>query len=167
MKKYDCKQCSVEFSSYNKNPKFCSLKCKGGFQTTNINKDELTRLYNSGLSQIEIAKIISVTQKIIFNAMKRYGLKARVAFKRNQLGENNDSWKGDKAGYAAFHRRLYSKFGKPDICSVCGTKKSKNYDYANLTGKYEDIKDYAPMCRSCHWKYDNKILNIKHMRDKL
>ena len=88
--------------------------------------------------------------------------------KRNQFGENNSSWKGDNAGKQAFHRRLYSKYGKPCKCENCGTSdKNKSYDYANLTGNYQDIDDYMPMCRSCHWRYDKKIMNIKHMNEKL
>ena len=56
--------------------------------------------------------------------------------------------------------------GKPFQCSVCGTTNAKHYDYANLSGRYEDMNDYAPMCRSCHWKYDDKVSNIfKGRRD--
>jgi hypothetical protein len=28
------------------------------------------------------------------------------------------------------------------------------YDWANLTGNYDDIWDFAPMCRLCHSHYD-------------
>ena len=164
---YKCKQCKKDFKSYNKTPKFCSLKCKGDSQAPEIDLDILNSLYDSGSSQIEIAEALGVSQKSIFKAMRRNEIPARVAAKRNQLGPNNDSWKGDKAGYSAFHRRLYALHGKPTKCSQCGTEESDNYDYANLTGNYSDTSDYAPMCRSCHWKLDKKILNIKHMRKKL
>ncbi len=30
--------------------------------------------------------------------------------------------------------------------------------------QYEDMSDYAPMCRSCHWKYDKKHLNFLNRR---
>lgn len=126
--------------------------------------DRVRRLYIAGKTQHEIAAELETTQKIIWNVMRRHGIRARVAAKRNQWGENNDSWKGDGAGKQAFHRRLYAKFGKPKKCSKCGSVKSKHYDYANLTGNYQDVNDYAPMCRSCHWVFDNKILNILKMR---
>jgi len=32
----------------------------------------------------------------------------------------------------------------------------KRYEWCNLTGKYEDIMDYARMCIPCHRKYDKK-----------
>lgn len=118
------------------------------------------QLYASGRTQTEIAREVGLTQKVIWNLMRRHGIEARVAAKRAQSGESNHMWKGNEAGKQAFHRRLYSRYGKPSKCSVCGTTTAKQYDYANLTGRYEDIEDYAAMCRSCHWKYDEKITNI-------
>jgi hypothetical protein len=117
-------------------------------------------LYESGLTQVEIADQLGCSQKVIWNCMRRHGITARVAAKREQAGESNSNWKGDTAGRQAFHRRLYSLFGKPIRCTVCKTTESKHYDYANLSGRYEDINDYTAMCRSCHWKYDGKISNI-------
>lgn len=163
---YTCKQCGEDFKSYNPKPKYCSLPCKSKAQTFAMDVEMLRILYIGGKSQSEIAAYMGASQKVIHNAMKRNGIKTRPAIKRNQWGENNDNWKGDDAGKQAFHRRLYSRYGKPSICGACGTTKSKNYDYASLTGKYNDIEDYLPMCRSCHSKYDDKILNIKHMRNK-
>lgn len=122
-------------------------------------------LYLSGMTQLEVGNAVGVSQKVVWNIMRRHGLGARIAAKRNQTGSANASWRGDKAGYAAFHRRLYAKLGKPVSCSVCGTNDAaRSYDYANLSGRYQDMQDFAAMCRSCHWKYDEKIFNIKHMR---
>lgn len=126
--------------------------------------DAVSRMYSENRTQGEIAAALGTTQKVVFNIMRRHGLKARVAAKRDQKGSKNASWKSDNAGKQALHRRLYAKFGKPFRCSVCGTEASKHYDYANLTGHCEDIDDYAPMCRSCHWKYDDKIKNITNNR---
>jgi hypothetical protein len=122
------------------------------------------RLYADGLTQGEIAKAIGTTQKVIWRLMKRHGIDARVAAKRNQFGSANHMWKGDDASKYAFHRRLYSRHGKPSKCSACGTTGAEHYDYANLSGRYEDMDDYAPMCRSCHWKYDDKAANFKSER---
>ncbi len=159
--KYNCLQCGKPFRSYNKSPKYCSIDCKAEYTSPDIDIKRLRVLYLGGKTQQEIADEFGVSQKSIFKAMKRHGIKTRVAAKRNQWGENNHSWKGDDASYQALHRRLYSRYGKPRICGVCGTTKAKNYDYANLTGKYEDIEDYLPMCRSCHWKFDSTHLNFQ------
>jgi hypothetical protein len=129
---------------------------------TNINFIEAKELYESGASQVEIAKILNTSQKVIFRVFKENNFKCRIAAKRNQLKENNDSWKGNDAGYSAFHRRLESISGKPKKCQICGTTDiKKTYDWANLTGKYEDPLDYKRMCRSCHWKHDKKYLNFR------
>ena len=160
---YKCVECGENFKSYNQNPKFCNLKCKSVHQATIIPKNILFELYYEKFNtQDAIAEKLGTTQKVVFNNMKRYGMKARVAAKRNQWGDKNHNWKGDCAGYQAMHRRMYSRFGKPEECEVCGTKdKRKRYDYASLSGNYSDIKDYKAMCRSCHFKYDNLITNIK------
>lgn len=117
-------------------------------------------LYESGMTQHEVAIATGLTQKVVWNLMRRSGIAARVAAKRDQYGVNNASWKGDSATRVAFHRRLYAKHGKPVQCSVCGTRTARVYDYANLTGKYHDLNDYAPMCRSCHSVYDGKWKNF-------
>ena len=117
-------------------------------------------MYSRGHTQAEIGVMVGLSQKVVHTLMRHHGIEARVAAKRDQWGEANHAWKGDDASKYAFHRRLYSRHGKPSKCTVCGTTESQHYDYANLTGRYEDLDDYAPMCRSCHWKFDDKVRNI-------
>ncbi len=126
---------------------------------TRIDDNKMRELYESGMTQEEVAKELGVSRKVIFNHMRKHGVKARVAAKRNQSGPINHMWKGDNASYKAFHVRLKHEKGKAKDhgCAVCGTKDpSIWYDWANLTGKFEDMDDYLPMCRSCHRKYDKK-----------
>lgn len=57
--------------------------------------------------------------------------------------------------YTRIHRWISYKNGKPNICSKCGTKDSKRYEWANISGKYkEDIKDWIRLCKSCHGRMD-------------
>ena len=121
---------------------------------------EAIKLYESGMTQVEVAQKLGTTQKVIWRALKNANHRCRTAKKRNQFGENNDSWKGDKATYAAFHCRVENKRGKPKICSMCETTTAKRYEWANMTGKYEDIYDYIRICKSCHHKLHNLIKNI-------
>ena len=130
-------------------------------------KEQIEVDYSAGLSQCEIAERYGTTQKVVWRAMKNFGVKARVAAKRNQRGDNNDSWRGGVAGYTAMHRRVEVASGKPKKCEYCGTTDLKKvYDWANLTGRYEDPQDYRRLCRSCHCKLDKKILNIRKMRGR-
>lgn len=112
--------------------------------------------HNKNMTQSEIGLYFNTTQKVVFSWFKKLNIKSRIPYKRNQVGENNSSWKGDKATYAAFHYRVEKQRGKPHYCSVCGTMDKKRYEWANLTGKYEDILDYARMCIPCHRQYDSK-----------
>ena len=73
--------------------------------------------------------------------------------RRSQTGTKNHRWKGTKASNYAFHQRVYKRFGYANthICSECGKCAQ---EWANTTGNYADVFDYAPMCRSCHRRYD-------------
>jgi len=73
-----------------------------------------------------------------------------------QTEQDNPNWKGDNAtNLTTFHKRVERKFGNPCFCAICKTIDEENtYDWACLTGKYEDINDYKRLCRSCHKKYD-------------
>jgi rubrerythrin len=110
-----------------------------------------------GMTQEEIAKKFGVSQKVIWRHMRNYGIKTRVAAKRDQRGSRNHMWKGKEASYKAFHQRLKENRGEARSygCSVCGTtSKDESYDWANLTGDYSNLNDFAPMCRKCHRQYD-------------
>lgn len=101
---------------------------------TKIDDQKLIELYSSGSTQSECAEILNVSRKVISNAMKRLGVKARKAVKRNQIGDKNTSWKGKDASLGNKHKRLYRAFGQPSKCDMCGTEdESKSYDWANLT----------------------------------
>ena len=71
--------------------------------------------------------------------------------------------------YCAYHLRVNQKRGKPKKCEHCGTISAKKFEWANKTGKYDDINDYIRLCTSCHRKmdggvnffYDNGQLKIK------
>lgn len=61
------------------------------------------------------------------------------------------------AAYLRAHRAVDKARGKPKECSVCGaTDPEKVYEWANLTGNYDDVSDYARMCRKCHRAYDRE-----------
>jgi hypothetical protein len=65
--------------------------------------------------------------------------------------------------YSTGHVRLLRWRGKADRCVWdCVAEK---YEWANLTGNYLDIYDYAPMCQSCHRYFDSaqRSMGIKLM----
>jgi hypothetical protein len=113
------------------------------------------------MSQAEIASELGRSLKYVQGVFRRNAIPTRPQVKRNQTGPANASWKGDKAGYQALHTRVYQSRGRPFPCSVCGTMTAKAYDWANLTGNYQDIQDFAAMCRSCHWKHDGRVQNLR------
>ena len=121
--------------------------------------------YGDGETQREIASTLGLTQKVVWRVMRNHGLHARVAAKRKQYGVQNATWRGDHVGYAGAHARVKALRGQPPACERCGTTDpQKCYDWANMTGHYADPSDYRRFCRSCHWKFDRKIENIRKGR---
>ncbi|MBT8448484.1 MAG: hypothetical protein KJO69_02285 [Gammaproteobacteria bacterium] len=131
-------------------------KQQSELKRTKIDDKWLKSLYEDGYTQQECANKMGVSRKVIYNAMKRLSISARVPKKSNQWGQQNHMWRGSEANLTCKHRRLYRAFGQPSKCDVCGTDdKNKSYDWANLTGNYDDPLDFRRMCRSCHRHYDN------------
>lgn len=125
---------------------------------------QAVKLYESGMTQSEVAKELGTTQKVIWGLFNRNGYKSRVAKKRNQIGENNDSWKGNDAGYAALHYRVEKLRGKPTFCSMCDKTRAKRFEWANVSKNYLDPYDYIRLCKSCHAKFDGIVKNFKEKK---
>lgn len=116
--------------------------------------------YECGRTQAEIAAVEGVSQKVIFSLMRRHGLPCRVAAKREQHGPTNDAWKGDAANYSALHLRVQTERGRPSLCEECGTTSAKRFEWANISGRYEDVADYRRLCCSCHHRMDGLVRNL-------
>lgn len=131
---------------------------------TKLDINTIEIMYSSGMTQTEIAQEFGVSQKVIWRFMKNNGISARVAAKRNQYGTSNSSWKGERATYYAFHSRVYTKYGPARAygCCICGANDpGKSYDWANISGDYNNPDDFAPMCRPCHRQFDAEKKVIK------
>lgn len=125
--------------------------------------DEIEKIvdlyWNHNYSQEEVGKVLGLSQKQVWRRMKNNKIPTRVARKRNQWGENNDSWKGDKAGYSALHYRVYSKLGKAKKCIWC--QSTEHVQWHNPTKEYTDVEKYISLCASCHAKVENRARNFK------
>jgi hypothetical protein len=74
----------------------------------------------------------------------------------SRLGAHNPAWRGDAIGYRGAHLRVEKERGKAAMCSVrdCDTG-CTTFHWANLTGNYGDVWDYAPMCVTHHRRLDH------------
>lgn len=153
----NCLVCETSFVSYNRNPMYCSNRCRSEALVKKCDRELVVSLYLSGMTIIEIAEKLGMSTKPVVTILRRSGVETRKATPRNQNREMNHSWKGDNASYTAFHFRVRKERGTPTQCDECGeTSAQKTYEWANLSGKYWDVSDYKRMCRSCHRKYDNR-----------
>ena len=72
-------------------------------------------------------------------------------------GELSPNWRGDDAGYAAWHRRVYARFGAPQLCDFCGDTEAGRYEWATrheVVGWSLDRDAWARLCRKRHRSYD-------------
>lgn len=111
-------------------------------------------LYSSGLSMRETAAA-GTTVKVLQRLMPRHGIGRRPAIKRDQTGPANSSWRGDEATYGALHLRVSVARGRPQRCSGCDTEQADRYEWANMTGNYQDVHDYVRLCVPCHRRFDD------------
>ena len=78
-----------------------------------------------------------------------------IKAQRKNRGKKHHNWKGNKVGYGALHNWLRRNFGNATFCANNPTHTSKYFEWANISGKYKrDIKDFKPLCMSCHRKMD-------------
>jgi len=117
--------------------------------------ERVRSLYGKGLTQDEVASAAGITQKVVWRLMRRHGIVARKAAKREQRGPRNHAWKGGAAKYAALHLRIAAIRGTPARCEACGSDDpAARYEWANITGRYDDPADYRRLCVSCHRRFD-------------
>jgi hypothetical protein len=103
----------------------------------------------------EVADLAGTSIKVLQRLMPRHGIERRTAAKRDQQGERNHMWRGVDANYQALHLRVEVARGKPDLCACCDTTDPDvRYEWANLSGHYDDINDYARLCIACHRRLD-------------
>lgn len=116
---------------------------------------KVRELYEAGHSMAETATLAGTTVKVLQRLMPYNNIPRRTTAKRNQRGAANHMWKGDEASYQALHLRVEAERGKPCGCSRCGTtRRNIRYEWANLTGDYANVLDYARMCVPCHREFD-------------
>lgn len=118
--------------------------------------DAVRALYEAGHTQAEIADRLDVSQYKVWFFMRKHGMTARVAAKRDQAGDRNHVWTGDEASYLAAHKRVYRARGKPQLCEHCGANDDRMYHWANVSGRYTDVSDYIRLCVPCHRAYDKE-----------
>ena len=124
------------------------------FTKEQIYEDYITR----GMLQRDIAAKYDTTQQYVSRALRNFGIQARPRNSwalHDQTGENNSQWKGPSALYSTLHSRLRRHYGKANHCDLCGAADSNNcYDWANISGDFDNQSDYIQACRSCHRKLD-------------
>lgn len=153
----DCIVCGDEITGSGE--KYCSFGCMGedreGMDNPAAKKEKGEAECAVCGQKFEFYKSNRESAKLCSN-------KCKSKYYSQREPEEHPHWKGDNAEYSALHRRLRENKGQPKKCEECGTEDpDKTYDWANISGDYEDPDDYKRLCRSCHWKLDNTVENLE------
>ena len=165
LRQFACLVCGAEHTSRSSTARTCSKKCSAVLREQEHPSQGRSRreyepalvlaavtLYESGLSVREVQERLGVGAKAQ-QILERHLDKRRGLGKRQQHGSANSSWKGSQAKYAALHLRVIVARGQPRACAECGQADAA-CQWANLTGHYDDVNDYARLCARCHGAYD-------------
>jgi len=116
---------------------------------------ELLAMNHKGLSANDIGKKLGVSSDVVRRRMVLSGFHVETHYGNMPRADSSNQWKGDRARYQAMHIRVRKKHGSPRLCSCCGCTDALGYDWANLTGHYEDLNDYVRLCKACHKRAHN------------
>ena len=156
-----CKNCGKDFYNW-QNKYFCSMKCAGEYKRGK----KFSEKHIKALSEAKKGK----PQPQIHNPKVYEKISKSLRGKPQPWNRNerHHEWKGDKAGYTAFHQWLRRKFGKATMCDNPDCHyprrnrnnqilyKPKRFEWSLIHGKKHDHKreNYWQLCKSCHVKYD-------------
>jgi len=81
-----------------------------------------------------------------------------TSFKKGEnVGDENNAWKGDDAGVEAMHMWVKKWKGKASCCENCDREDSF-YDWHNIDHKYRRVlDDYISLCRKCHYQFNKEL----------
>jgi hypothetical protein len=75
--------------------------------------------------------------------------------KGRNKGEKNGMWAGETVSILGLHEWISKNYGRPKVCQKCGSS-NRRIEWANISGDYKRyINDFIPLCRPCHFKFDN------------
>ncbi len=104
----------------------------------------------------DLAKTLGRTKQFMCRQAKALGL-------TNQKSPKPYAEKEGSNPYNKYHARVRSLRGAPKMCEACGEDRPlKQYDWANMTGEYENPNDYKRLCKKCHRKYDKNRPTLAH-----
>jgi len=101
-------------------------------------------------------------------AKKRIGVKRTLEMRKRMseghartmtYGPKNPHWKGNKAGYHAFHEWARSHFIKKGVCEICWQKRKTQWASKSKTSFARYRSGWRELCSPCH-----KHVDFGHVR---
>lgn len=167
MPQVKCKICDKEFYAKPNwillgHGKYCSMKCKG----EGAKKGKLVQCF---ICRKEIYK----SQKALDGTRsgKLFCSKSCQTHWRNSLvyiGKKHPNW---KEGKFISYRNILIKYGRIEICTLCGTSDKRVIAAHHVDGNHgnNDLKNLAWLCYNCHFlvhNHKNEQLRFKNILEE-
>lgn len=139
--------------------KFCSVECMG-ISKKGKKDPNLTHKYpkghiswNKGKGRID-ANCLNCSKEMSILVNYKTKFCSRKCYHEHVRSDFNE------LGYGAKHKRIKERYGVPKSCEICKTEDSPKFEWANISGKYqEDRSDWIRLCCQCHRRYDRGTKN--------
>jgi hypothetical protein len=77
----------------------------------------------------------------------------------DRSGAVHPNWKGDKATFRSIHSTLNNRYPKTGRCEQCGVEGPTDYAFLRHPEPHtRNRDDYRELCRSCHQKFDQPVV---------
>ena len=111
--------------------------------------------WDVGLRLADMGRWFEVGPEKVRRIMQGGGIPRRPSGARPGCRGNKGQWRQTQPSYRVQHSRVAILRGRPKKCEFCGTNDpTVCYDWHNKTGDYDDLADYAGICKSCHRQRD-------------
>ena len=131
---------------------------------TQEHKDKINTPERAKKISDTLKKLYAEGKMVCWTKGKRLRLEHKIKIGKSLQGSKGGHWKGNRAGYAAFHIWILKYYGNANKCDNRENKtldfecsdSTNNFEWAKIKGRRysRDREDYLQLCVSCHRKYD-------------
>ena len=114
-----------------------------------LDRNEVARLYESGLSMQDVADNLGCTRPAIYHLMRRRGIPVRTKSEARRLAmaRGKLSWQDGTSMAMAYHK---ARQHRGPICQDCGSDQDLHIHHLDENPWNNDPANLRTLCRGCH-----------------
>lgn len=185
--KIKCDNCGIEIIRKQSRIKksimhYCSHKCRYAGRTSDIDllKDKIIKLYNTGLTALEISKELGLESPRLYYHLKKWKLGIKKCYAYNRIMQNigqkrkertekdfMQRYKDGKISWRQTHKiaqRIWNITEKP--CEVCGWNEAER-DMHLIIKRLLKKNNAVSLCPNCHRLFHRDKIKLSRKKGKL